>query len=127
MRGDADAARTLPSTGGRRDGLDPGRAVRADRESGGHRAFGADPRGDGRRWHRPRGLLLGLYQGHPLTTRTSYYGNTVPDRIFIYQDAIEQICRTEDEVVEQVRRTVLHEVAHHFGIDDDRLRELGMH
>ena len=75
----------------------------------------------------PGGLLLGLYQGHPLTTRTSYYGNTVPDRIFIYQDAIEQICRTEDEVVEQVRKTVLHEVAHHFGIDDDRLRERGMH
>jgi predicted Zn-dependent protease with MMP-like domain len=49
-----------------------------------------------------------------------------PDRISIYQDAIESICRDDDEVREQVRTTVLHELGHYFGIDDDRLEELGM-
>lgn len=70
-------------------------------------------------------ILLGFYQGVPLTARGVWYGNTLPDRILIYQEAIEAICRTEEDVVEQVRRTVLHEIAHHFGIDDDRLDELG--
>ena len=74
----------------------------------------------------PHSELLGLYVGHPLTSRGSYYGNTLPDRILIFQEAIESICRTEDEVRKQVRTTVLHEVAHHFGIDDDRLHDLGM-
>src|SRR5260370_14123731 len=68
--------------------------------------------------------LLGLYQGVPLTSRTSYYAGVLPDRITIYRQAICAVCRTEGEVAEQVRRTVVHEVAHHFGIDDDRLREL---
>jgi predicted Zn-dependent protease with MMP-like domain len=75
---------------------------------------------------RPGGLLLGLYHGQPLTVRSSYYGNTLPDRIVIYQEPIEAVCRSDEEVVRQVRKTVLHEVAHHFGIDDDRLHELGM-
>jgi predicted Zn-dependent protease with MMP-like domain len=69
--------------------------------------------------------LLGLYQGVPLTSRTTGYAGVLPDRITIYQQAICAICRTEEEVAGQVRRTVIHEVAHHFGIDDDRLRELG--
>ena len=69
--------------------------------------------------------LLGLYQGVPLTDRTSQYAGVLPDHITIYRQAICAICRTEPEVAEQVRRTVIHEVAHHFGIDDDRLRELG--
>jgi predicted Zn-dependent protease with MMP-like domain len=69
--------------------------------------------------------LLGLYQGVPLTSRTSNYAGALPDRITIYRHAICAICGTEDEVVEQVRRTVVHEVGHHFGIDDDRLHELG--
>jgi predicted Zn-dependent protease with MMP-like domain len=72
----------------------------------------------------PRGLL-GLYQGVPLTSRTSQYAGVLPDRITIYRLAICAICQTPDEVVEQVRRTVIHEVAHHFGIGDERLRELG--
>ena len=72
----------------------------------------------------PRGLL-GLYQGVPLTSRTSQYAGVLPDRITIYQQAICAICDTEPQVVEEVRRTVIHEVAHHFGIDDDRLAELG--
>ena len=70
--------------------------------------------------------LLGLYQGIPLTERTgSGYAGVLPDRITIYRRAICAICATEDEVVEEVRRTVIHEVAHHFGIGDERLRELG--
>jgi predicted Zn-dependent protease with MMP-like domain len=74
--------------------------------------------------HGPRGLL-GLYHGVPLTERTSQYSAVLPDQITIYRRAICAICRTEDEVVEQVRRTVVHEVGHHFGIDDERLHELG--
>jgi predicted Zn-dependent protease with MMP-like domain len=69
--------------------------------------------------------LLGLYQGVPLTSRTSQYSGVLPDRITIYRVAICSICRTEQDVADQVRRTVIHEVAHHFGIDDRRLRELG--
>ena len=73
----------------------------------------------------PRQTLLGLYVGRPLTTR-GWYGETLPDRIYIYQQSIEEICRSEEEVVAQVRETVLHEVAHHFGIDDERLDEIGV-
>lgn len=69
--------------------------------------------------------LLGLYQGVPLTGRTSQYAGVLPDRIIIYRQSICAICRTDQEVAEQVRRTVIHEIAHHFGIDDDRLGELG--
>jgi predicted Zn-dependent protease with MMP-like domain len=73
----------------------------------------------------PRGLL-GLYQGIPLTSRTTTgYAGVLPDQITIYQQAICAICQTEAEVVEQVRRTVIHEVGHYFGISDERLRELG--
>jgi predicted Zn-dependent protease with MMP-like domain len=69
--------------------------------------------------------LLGLYEGIPLTSRTTGYAGVLPDRITIYRLAICAVCETEDEVVDQVRRTVVHEVGHHFGIDDARLRELG--
>jgi predicted Zn-dependent protease with MMP-like domain len=72
----------------------------------------------------PRGLL-GLYQGVPLTSRTTQYAGVLPDRITIYRLAICAICDTPEQVVEQVRRTVIHEVAHYFGIGDERLRELG--
>lgn len=72
----------------------------------------------------PRGLL-GLYEGIPLTSRTTQYAGVLPDRITIYRQAICAICQTEDEVADQVRKTVIHEVAHHFGIDDARLDELG--
>lgn len=69
--------------------------------------------------------LLGLYEGVPLTEREAYGGMVLPDRITIYRRPICEMCDTEDEVVETVRDTVVHEVAHHFGIDDDRLEELG--
>jgi predicted Zn-dependent protease with MMP-like domain len=69
--------------------------------------------------------LLGLYQGVPLTSRTTGYAGVLPDLITIYRQAICAVSRTEQEVADQVRRTLIHEVAHHFGIDDARLRELG--
>ncbi|MBA2280117.1 MAG: metallopeptidase family protein [Acidimicrobiia bacterium] len=75
---------------------------------------------------RQRGLL-GLYQGVPLTVRGNSYGigGGTPDRITIFREPIVARCRTEAEVVRQVTITVVHEVAHHFGIDDRRLHELG--
>jgi predicted Zn-dependent protease with MMP-like domain len=73
----------------------------------------------------PGHLLLGLYQGVPLTKRTSQYGLVLPDKVTIFQGPIEQICHTQEQVIQQVQRTVKHELAHHFGISDDRLRELG--
>jgi predicted Zn-dependent protease with MMP-like domain len=72
------------------------------------------------------GMLLGLYEGIPLTHRHSSYGMVTPDRITIFQKPIEAVCRNNTEIVEEIRRVVLHEIAHHFGIGDDRLKELGM-
>ncbi|NMI01474.1 metallopeptidase family protein [Pseudonocardia acidicola] len=69
--------------------------------------------------------LLGLYEGVALTERTTSYGGVLPDRISVYQDAILEICADEDEVVREVAITVVHEVAHHFGIDEETLHELG--
>jgi predicted Zn-dependent protease with MMP-like domain len=69
--------------------------------------------------------LLGLYEGIPLTERTSNYSAVLPDKITIFRNAICAICDTEDDVVTEVRTTVVHEVGHHFGIDDHRLHELG--
>lgn len=69
--------------------------------------------------------LLGLYEGVPLTERQDYGGLVMPDQIFIYREAILDVCETHDDVVHEVRVTVVHEIAHHFGIEDDRLTELG--
>ena len=69
--------------------------------------------------------LLGLYEGIALTERDSSYGGSLPDTITIYRDALLDICDSEEEVVEEVAITVIHEIAHHFGIDDERLHELG--
>jgi len=69
--------------------------------------------------------LLGLYEGHALTDRGWSYGGVLPDRITIYRHPILRICHTDDEVVDEVAVTVVHEIAHHFGIDDARLHELG--
>jgi predicted Zn-dependent protease with MMP-like domain len=72
----------------------------------------------------PAGLpLLGLYQGVPLTVRTSSYAAVPPDKITIYRGPLERLY-SGDELVRQVRRVVLHEIAHHFGISDERLVEL---
>jgi predicted Zn-dependent protease with MMP-like domain len=69
-------------------------------------------------------LLLGLYRGVPQTRRSQGYNLALPDRISIYQGPIERVCRSDDEVRERVRRTVLHEIAHHFGWSDAELAEM---
>jgi predicted Zn-dependent protease with MMP-like domain len=69
--------------------------------------------------------LLGLYEGVPLTARGDWYAGVLPDRITIFRGPILRRCSTYEQVVEEVRVTVVHEVAHHFGIDDDELHDLG--
>lgn len=70
--------------------------------------------------------LLGLYQGIALTERDSWYAaGSLPDTITIYREALLEVCEDEAEVVDEVAITVIHEIAHHFGIDDERLHELG--
>ncbi|MBH0778961.1 metallopeptidase family protein [Nocardia bovistercoris] len=69
--------------------------------------------------------LLGLYHGIALTERDSHYGGSLPDTVTIYRDAILEICEDEPEVVDEVAITVIHEIAHYFGIEEDRLHELG--
>ena len=68
--------------------------------------------------------LLGLYQGIPLDQRGFFYGNVLPDKITLYQMPIESMCRTEEEVKERIRETVIHEVGHYFGLSEERLREI---
>lgn len=70
-------------------------------------------------------VLLGLYEGIPLTERTSGYGAVLPDKVTIFQRAIEAQCDGEAELVAEVRHTVIHELAHHLGISDARLIEIG--
>ncbi|MEV6411570.1 metallopeptidase family protein [Kribbella sp. NPDC051718] len=69
--------------------------------------------------------LLGIYEGIPLTERGHYYGGVLPDRITVYRNPTLRICETVEDVVEEVHITVVHEIAHHFGIDDARLHQLG--
>jgi len=76
--------------------------------------------------HSPGHRLFGLYEGIPLTKRgPESYAGVMPDRITVYQEEICSVCSSEADVIAQVRKTVVHEVAHHFGIGDQRLEELG--
>lgn len=74
---------------------------------------------------RSNALLLGLYQGRPLTQRSVEDSGRLPDLIYIFQEPIEAVSGSEAELVEQVRKTVLHEIGHHFGMDEDDLDKLG--
>jgi predicted Zn-dependent protease with MMP-like domain len=75
----------------------------------------------------PGETLLGLYVGTPLTERHGdTYHLALPDRIYIFQEPIERMCGSARDVVREVRRTVVHELAHHFGITDERLAQLGL-
>ena len=69
--------------------------------------------------------LLGLYEGIPLTERYGY-DLVLPDKITLFQKPIETICETQEQITEEIKATVVHEIAHHFGIDDDRLHDLGL-
>lgn len=73
----------------------------------------------------PRNLLLGLYQGRPRTQRSVEDSGRMPDVIYIFQESIEQVSNSEHELIAQVRKTVLHEIGHHFGMDEDDLDKLG--
>ncbi|MGV9305524.1 MULTISPECIES: metallopeptidase family protein [unclassified Nonomuraea] len=73
----------------------------------------------------PEPDLLGLYTGVPLTQRGDWYSAVLPDRIEIYRNPICEMCDSEAQVVQEVQITVVHEIAHHFGIDDERLHQLG--
>jgi predicted Zn-dependent protease with MMP-like domain len=75
----------------------------------------------------PSQTLFGLYEGIPLTERTSHYGMVLPDKITIFREPLEARCRSDEQVRQLVRHTVLHELAHHFGISDERLHELGVY
>lgn len=70
-------------------------------------------------------VLLGLYEGVPLTERGEWYAGVQPDRITIYRLPILRMCATREQVVAEVAKTVVHEIGHHFGISDERLHELG--
>jgi len=74
-----------------------------------------------------RRMVLGLYQGVPLARRSHNYGMVMPDKITIFQKNIERICGTDERIVRLVTHTVQHELAHHFGISDKRLRDLGIY
>jgi predicted Zn-dependent protease with MMP-like domain len=69
--------------------------------------------------------LLGLYEGIPLTDRENY-NLVLPDKITIFQGSVEAMCHTQEEMALEIRVTVAHEIAHHFGIDDERLEEMGL-
>lgn len=70
----------------------------------------------------PSALLFGLYEGVPQTKRGIYY-STIPDKITIFKKAIEQVCQNEEDIKEQVRQTVIHEIGHHFGLSDEQLKK----
>ncbi len=74
---------------------------------------------------RSRNTLLGLYRGVPLTERGWGYQMTLPDSIVLFQGPLQQVARDAEHLAELVRQTVRHEVAHYFGISDERLRDLG--
>ncbi len=73
----------------------------------------------------PDDVLFGLYQGTPLPERSPLQPYALPDVITIFQGPLEDECDTEDEIREEIRRTVVHEIAHYFGFDEERLAELG--
>lgn len=73
----------------------------------------------------PTETLFGLYAGIPLTERSTSYGMVLPDKITLYQQSIEEDCRTKREIQEQIRTTLLHEIGHHFGLSEDDLEKAG--
>lgn len=73
----------------------------------------------------PEEWLFGLYEGTPLIERGVAADPLMPDKITIFKGPLEEACQSAEQITEEIRRTVVHEVAHHFGIDDDRLAELG--
>ena len=73
----------------------------------------------------PRGFLFGLYQGVPRPGKSFFQGQSLPDRIILFRQPILSICRTDQEILEQIKKTLVHEIAHHFGLTEARIRHLG--
>lgn len=74
----------------------------------------------------PRRLLLGIFQGIPATQKSAFDIVTAPNRIVLYQKNIEAVCRNDEEIREQVRKTVMHELGHYFGMSEEQLRQAGL-
>ena len=75
-----------------------------------------------------QGHLLGFYQGVPLKARTHYYGMVLPDKIILYKANIERFCkRTGEDIYKKINHVIQHEIGHHFGISDQRLKDLGVY
>lgn len=72
-----------------------------------------------------RNLLFGLYQGVPISGKSFFQGQSLPDRIILFRQPILSICRTKHEIKEQIKKTLIHEIAHHFGLTEARIRHLG--
>jgi predicted Zn-dependent protease with MMP-like domain len=85
-----------------------------------------DPSQEQRHRTGPNGddLLFGLYEGVPLTERGTGYGMVLPDRITLFRRTFERACATEAETIEEIRRTIVHEVGHHLGWGEDRLKDV---
>lgn len=110
----AEAVRGIPPT--LQQALDNVEIVVADRPTSTHLADAGLEPGE---------TLFGLYHGTPLPERSPLQPYAVPDVITIFQAPLEEACETEDEMREEIRRTVVHEIAHYFGFDEERLAELG--
>lgn len=110
----AEALRGIPPE--LRDALDNVEVVVADRPTSTHLADAG---------LEPDETLFGLYHGTPLPERSPLQPYAVPDVITIFQEPLEEACETEDDMREEIRRTVVHEIAHYFGFDEARLAELG--
>jgi predicted Zn-dependent protease with MMP-like domain len=74
----------------------------------------------------PHDTLFGLYEGVPLIERSGSYGMVLPDKISIFQEPLEEEFEDEEELMEEIRRTVLHELAHFFGMSDEHLEDIGL-
>jgi predicted Zn-dependent protease with MMP-like domain len=72
-----------------------------------------------------QGLLFGLYQGVPISGKSFFQGHSLPDRIILFRQPILSICRTENDILKQIKKTLIHEIAHHFGLTEARIRHLG--
>ena len=70
-------------------------------------------------------LLFGLYQGVPISGKSFFQGQSLPDRIILFRQPILSICRTENDILNQIKKTLIHEIAHHFGLTEARIRHLG--
>ena len=71
------------------------------------------------------GLLFGLYQGVPISGKSFFQGQSLPDRIILFRQPILSTCRDENDILKQIKKTLIHEIAHHFGLSEARIRHLG--